>query len=432
MTPLAEKLARQIRATGPLTIADFMSACLGDPEHGYYMQRDAFGSAGDFVTAPEISQMFGELVGLWAVAAWELMGEPHRFAFVELGPGRGTLMADMIRTALVKPEFLRAAQFHLVEMSPRLRSVQRDALNTTGLPFHWHDRLDDIPADPMIVVANEFFDALPVRQFQRRDGAWAERVITLGDKEDFVLALAPVDEQPAGADMPDGTIVEASPLGSAVMRMIAERLKTDGGAALVIDYGSATPGTGSTLQAVRDHTYQDPLENPGQSDLTAHVDFAALMRVAEDAGAETRAIMHQGEFLIRMGLVERANALGRDKDTATRDRIATAMNRLAGPKTMGDLFKVLAIAPRGQHLPIFDAEARREGSSGETQSGEPKPDDDGAATATEPEQPIAAPDEDSAKAPEKTGQTAGPKKKRPRRRRVKPSPGHDKDRATKH
>jgi NADH dehydrogenase [ubiquinone] 1 alpha subcomplex assembly factor 7 len=354
VTPLAEKLARHIRVAGPISVADFMAVCLADPEHGYYMQREAFGRDGDFITAPEVSQIFGELLGIWAVAAWEMMGNPRSFILAELGPGRGTLLADLLRTAKIKPAFLKAADIHLLEISPRLIEVQKQTLLPTGVPIHWHGRLDDIPPGPAIVIANEFFDALPVHQFVWAEGHWAERVVGLAADGALAFGLRPVEQPPPPAPLPEGTVVEASPAARAGMTTLAERLKRDGGAALIVDYGSAKPGGKSTLQAVRAHNHDDPLAAPGEADLTAHVDFAALARIATEAGAEPRALMRQGEFLIRMGLVERAKVLGRGKDTKTRDAIAAGMERLASPKAMGDLFKVLAVSGPGLHLPVFD------------------------------------------------------------------------------
>lgn len=354
MTPLAEKLIRHIKATGPIPVADYMAVCLADPEYGYYMQREAFGRAGDFITAPEISQIFGELIGIWCVAAWEMMGSPRRFVLAELGPGRGTLMADLLRTSAIKPAFLKAADIHLLETSPRLIEVQKETLLPTGLAMHWHTRLADIPEGPALFVANEFFDALPVHQFQWQDSRWTERVVGLDANGALAFGLRPVDQRPPGVPLPDGTIVEASPAARAAMTTIAERLKRDGGAALTIDYGAAQPGGKNTLQAVRAHKYDDPLAAPGEADITAHVDFAALARAANEAGAVARPLMRQGEFLIRLGLVERANVLGRGKDAKTRDTIASAIERLAGPKAMGDLFKVLAVSGPGLNLPVFD------------------------------------------------------------------------------
>jgi NADH dehydrogenase [ubiquinone] 1 alpha subcomplex assembly factor 7 len=354
MTPLEEKLKAQIRSSGPITVADFMAACLADPQHGYYMRGDPFGRAGDFITAPEISQIFGELIGLWTIGVWEMLGSPDPFVLAELGPGRGTLMADMLRTGRVKASFLHAASIHLVEMSPRLRQVQQATLAPSGLAVHWHARIDDIPRAPTIFVANEFFDAMPVRQFQWNDGNWAERVIGLDDKDEFVFGLSPVTQHPADVTLPEGAIVEASPTAKAVMAMIGERIARDRGAALIVDYGSDKPGIGDTLQAVRRHKYESPFAMPGEADVTAHVDFSALVRTAADAGLEARPMMTQGEFLIRLGLVDRANVLGRDKDARTRNQIASAIERLAGPKAMGTLFKVLAVASPGLKLPVFD------------------------------------------------------------------------------
>jgi NADH dehydrogenase [ubiquinone] 1 alpha subcomplex assembly factor 7 len=335
-------------------VADFMAACLADPEHGYYMRREPFGRAGDFITAPEISQIFGELIGLWAVGVWEMMGSPDPFVLAELGPGRGTLMADMLRTAKVKPEFLRAASVHLIEMSPRLREVQQATLASSGHAMQWHLRLDDIPRGPTIFVANEFFDAMPVRQFQWQDGSWSERVVGLNADDQLAFGLVPIEQRPLTVPLPDGAIVEASPTGKAVMIRIAERIVREGGAALIVDYGSERPGYGDTLQAVRQHKYESPFAMPGAADVTAHVDFSALVQTAEAAGATTRPVMGQGEFLVRLGLVERAQVLGRGKDAKTRDAIAGAIERLAGQKAMGQLFKVLAVSSAGLKLPVFD------------------------------------------------------------------------------
>ncbi len=355
MTPLAAKLAERIRAAGPMTIADYMSACLSDPEHGYYMRGEPFGRAGDFVTAPEVSQMFGEMVGLWSVAVWEMMGEPERFVLAELGPGRGTLMADMLRTANVKPAFREAADVHLVEISPRLAEVQRATLSASRVAIHWHARFEDIPDGPIIVIANEFFDALPIRQFQWANGRWAERMVGLRDDGGLTLGLAPVTQRSPNVELPDGAVVEAAPAAGAVATTIGARIARNGGAALIVDYGSERPGYGDTLQAVRRHKYDDPLAAPGEADITAHVDFSGLAKAATDAGATTRPVMNQGEFLVRLGLVERAKVLGRGKDEHTCDMIASAMERLAGPRAMGELFKVLALASPGLKLPVFDA-----------------------------------------------------------------------------
>jgi NADH dehydrogenase [ubiquinone] 1 alpha subcomplex assembly factor 7 len=354
MTPLAAKLAERIRATGPITIADYMTVCLADPEHGYYMRGEPFGRAGDFITAPEVSQMFGELIGLFAVAVWERMGEPGEVALIELGPGRGTLMADMLRAAAVKPAFLSAVSVHLIEMSPRLKQVQRAALARVSNTIHWHALLADVPDGPAIIVANEFFDALPIRQFQWHGGRWAERMIGLGDDGALAMGLRPVEQRPANLPLPDNSVVESGTAREAVAGEIGARLARSPGAALIIDYGHARAGLGDTLQAVKAHRYDHPLANPGEADLTAHVDFPALAQAAVAAGAHSRAVMTQGEFLLRLGLLERAEVLTRGKDEKLRSAIGSAVERLAGGKAMGELFKVLALASPGVKLPAFD------------------------------------------------------------------------------
>jgi NADH dehydrogenase [ubiquinone] 1 alpha subcomplex assembly factor 7 len=196
VTALGERLAAAMRTGGPMTVADYMAACLGDPADGYYMRREPFGRAGDFVTAPEVSQMFGELIGLFAVATWEAMGRPARFVLAELGPGRGTLMADLLRAAKLRPAFLAAAEVHLVETSPRLKALQTEALASSGAAVTWHGRVDDLPAGPLIVVANEFFDALPIRQFVKAEGGWAERMVGLDADGRLAFGLRAVEALP--------------------------------------------------------------------------------------------------------------------------------------------------------------------------------------------------------------------------------------------
>jgi SAM-dependent MidA family methyltransferase len=263
-------------------------------------------------------------------------------------------MADMLRAAAVKPAFLAAADVHLVEIGPRLREIQRATLAASRVAVQWHARLADVPDGPTIVVANEFFDALPIRQFQWRDGRWSERMVGLAGDGSLMLGLRPVDQRAPQVPLPDGAIVEAGSAREAAAAEIGARIGRSGGAALIVDYGSDRAGTGDTLQAVRAHQYDPPLANPGDADLTAHVDFAALARAATAAGADARPVMRQGEFLLRLGLIQRAEVLGRGKDAKARDAIAAAMDRLAGKIGMGDLFKVLALASPGVKLPAFD------------------------------------------------------------------------------
>jgi SAM-dependent MidA family methyltransferase len=356
VTPLGDKLAARIALAGPMSVADYMAACLGDPDHGYYLHRDPIGAAGDFVTAPEVSQVFGELIGLWCVATWQDMGAPGRFALVELGPGRGTLMADILRAAQLRPKFLAAVEIHLVETSDRLRNAQRQALASSGAAPAWHDDLADLPALPLIVVANEFFDALPIRQFVRTDQGWAERMIGLGEQGKLAFGLLPVTFAER-IEAATGSIVERSPAAAAIMERLAEAITRNGGAALVIDYGYSGPATGDTLQAVRQHRYDDPLAAPGEADLTAHVDFDALAGAARRGGARAAPLLTQGTFLMRLGLRERFAALAEGKKDAARTALAADAARLAGEDGMGRLFKALGIASPGLRLPAFDLEA---------------------------------------------------------------------------
>jgi SAM-dependent MidA family methyltransferase len=355
-TPLGRRLARLIAATGPITVADYMAHCLGDPEHGYYATREPFGPSGDFVTAPEISQMFGELIGAWLAEAWHAAGRPAQVRLVELGPGRGTLASDLLRTLALLPDLVAAATLHLVETSPRLRDVQAQTLAGTPLSVAWHDRLDDVPPGYTLAVANEFFDALPVRQFVRTPDAWRERVVGLGADGGLAFGLGPgmlaaCELPPRLREAPPGAILEVSPASIAVMQGLAGRVARHGGAVLAIDYGHAESGIGETLQAVRSHAFADPLATPGEADLTAHVDFAALARAARSAGASAHGPIGQGDFLVALGLAQRAERLTRDAEPVTRAAVAAAAERLAAPDQMGTLFKVLAVTPQGTPPP---------------------------------------------------------------------------------
>lgn len=372
LTPLARKLRERILLAGPISVAEYMAACLGDPEHGYYMRRDPFGAAVDFVTAPEISQVFGELIGLWAVAVFEAMGAPSRFVLAELGPGRGTLIMDALRAARIRPAFAAAATIVLVETSPRLRSLQEATLAGSGVAPVFVDRVDDLPAGPAIVLANEFFDALPIRQLVSTGKGWAERMIGLDDSGRLAFGLRDVVETPSvpsrraaarrwGEDRAEqdtlatGAILELRPAADAIMTTIAARLVRDGGAFLIIDYGHAISGFGDTLQALHRHAYDDPLAHPGEADLTAHVDFGALARAATAAGAAASPIVGQGEFLSRLGIDERARRLAAGKPAAKAAAIAAAAERLTAPDQMGSLFKVMAVAPPNLTPPGWEA-----------------------------------------------------------------------------
>lgn len=350
MTPLARILRTRIRLGGPITIADFMAEALGHPAHGYYRGRDPLGAAGDFITAPEIGQVFGELLGLWCADCWDRMGRPRPVRLVELGPGRGTLMADALRAAKVMAGFLEAIDLHLVETSPVLRARQRDALGDAAPT--WHDALDSVPAGPMLLIANEFLDALPVHQLQLTAQGWRERLVAVAAAGDaFRLVLAPGPSPVAAlippsldsAHLPPGSVVEVAPAGIALAGAIGARLAADGGAALIIDYGHAASAVGDTLQAVRGHQRHPVLAEPGAADLTAHVDFAALGRAAGAAGARVYGPVTQGAFLSALGIEARVAALVANADAGRAEAIETGARRLIDEQEMGKLFKVLAL-----------------------------------------------------------------------------------------
>ncbi len=330
-----------------MPVADYMSLCLGDPQHGYYMIRDPFGASGDFVTAPEISQMFGELLGAWAAQVWSDQGRPDPFVLAELGPGRGTLMRDVLRASAGVPGFRAAARVWLVETSPVLRSRQAEALEGAGA--RWAGSLAELPEAPLIVLANEFFDALPVRQFQRLGVAWRERRVTLeGARLAFdwgaPRAVAALEAQ--FGQVPDGALVEVSPEGAAVAAALGARIAGRGGAALIVDYGR-WDGTGDTLQALADGARADPLARPGEADLTAHVRFRALAEAA-GAGLRISGPASQGVFLERLGITARARVLARG---GAEGSVATAHRRLTHPEEMGNLFQALAFTPRDAPMP---------------------------------------------------------------------------------
>ena len=348
-TPLGRRIAARIAAEGPMPVSEYMALCLLDPEHGYYTTREPFGAGGDFVTAPEVSQMFGELCGTWLVAAWQALGSPPDASVVEIGPGRGTLAADMVRALRILAPVL-AERLHLVEASQRLRERQRERLAAAHAAATHHDDVDTLPGGPLLIVANELFDALPTRQFVASNGRWIERCVVLsGDGLAFGLGAGALDEP---CNEPDGTIREAAPAREALMSRIADRIKAEGGALLALDYGHSG-GTGDTLQAVARHGFVDPLAGPGEADLTSHVDFAALRAVALARGAHVAGPITQGDFLLGMGLLERAGTLGAGLGDAEQEAIADDVERLAGPDAMGTLFKAIAVSGRPLDLPPF-------------------------------------------------------------------------------
>lgn len=351
-TALADKIKSLILAGGPISVTDYFALCLADPEHGYYRTRNPFGRAGDFITAPEISQLFGEMIGVFMVLAWQHHGEPADVRVVEVGPGRGTMMADMLRViSRLAPRLYEQSTVHLVETSPRLQDVQRQTLVSHGVKVHWHESFDELPDGFTLLAANELFDAIPIRQFVKTPSGFRERMVGL-DADDnlaFTLGVATLDPTmlpPRDGSPADGTVYEISPAREAVAMTICERLKRNHGTALIIDYGHMVTGFGDTLQAVRDHKFDPPLASPGLADLTSHVDFEHLARCALAAGVHVNGCLHQGDFLVALGIEERASSLGRDKDARTQRDIVEAVQRLAGSGEgmMGELFKVLALS----------------------------------------------------------------------------------------
>jgi len=360
--PLDAEIRRLIAIAGPMPVAEYMSLCLTHPQHGYYTTREPFGRDGDFTTAPEISQIFGELLGLWAAAVWRQMGSPNNLRLVELGPGRGTMMLDMLRAAQVVPGFRAAIVGHLVELSPALERRQRQTLNGLNVPLLWHRHIDDVPQGPLIVVANEFFDALPVHQAVKREDGWHERLIGIDADGSFTFVQAPALLAHFAATLPGA--VRDAPVdavyewrGHQAVFETARRVVHDGGATLVIDYGYTESECGDTLQAVARHAYADPLETPGLVDLTAHVDFQALAVAADSIGADVQGPLPQRDFLLRLGIERRAESLKLKATAEQGAAIDSAVKRLLDPSAagMGRLFQAIAFAhPKLAILPGFE------------------------------------------------------------------------------
>ncbi|AQS41885.1 MAG: Methyltransferase [Candidatus Tokpelaia hoelldobleri] len=357
MNRLQQKIVSLIRTQGAIDVSQYMQVALADPEYGYYKTAEPFGKDGDFITAPEISQMFGELLGLWALASWQALGSPATFALCEIGGGRGTLMDDVLRTLhKIAPQCLKAAHIVMVETSPRLAAIQQGKLRHHEANITWVENFASLPALPLVLMANELFDALPIHQYIAQGGVLYERLIAAD--EHGALYFTTGMPTPAGANaLPDGTIIELSPARLALADEISTHIRANRGAALIVDYGALAPATGDTLQAMSKHGYCHALENPGQYDLTSHVDFAALARTAQQAGLKTAA-MPQGAFLLALGLLERAGQLGANKDEAARAQIIADVERLAGTENrqMGELFKVLCLADQATTMPPFSWE----------------------------------------------------------------------------
>lgn len=360
MNALAQRIATLIETSGAISVAEYMAMCLFDPTDGYYTTREPFGVKGDFTTAPEVSQMFGELVAVWLFAAWRASGNPLPCTFAEIGPGRGTLMKDIMRSlARLDKRIVDEASFALVEASPRLTRIQVETLADAPAVVSWHETVETLPPLPLFIVGNELFDAIPIRQFVKMPEGWRERLVALDDdrKLRFVAGLNSLDPSLLPSDAaaaPEGAIVELAPARGATMASIAAPIAQRGGAGLFFDYGYLEPGIGDTLQAMRRHAYADVLAEPGEADLTAHVDFAGIAASAQSHGLVAHTAT-QGDFLLGMGLLERAGALGAGFDDAGRERVRSEVERLAGEDQMGRLFKVLAIVPRGVAVPGFSS-----------------------------------------------------------------------------
>ena len=349
LSPLEFEIKKLIRSSGPMPVWRYMEHCLLHPRHGYYVSRDPLGQKGDFITAPEVSQMFGELLGLWAASVWQSMGSPSVLRLVELGPGRGTMMADALRALRIVPPLHQTLSVHLVEVNPVLRKTQKATLSPER-DVTWHESLDQIPEGPTIILANEYFDVLPIHQMVKGETGWHERVIEIDEEGNLTFRAAAEPVPHFEALLPPA--VHAAPLGAvfewrpdAEIMKIATRVREQNGAALIIDYGHLQSDTGDTFQALTRHSFVDPLTVPGQADVTAHVDFQALARAAEAVCARVHGPVTQGDFLQRIGIQTRAEALMAKASPNIREDISDALNRLVDGDRggMGSMFKVLGV-----------------------------------------------------------------------------------------
>jgi SAM-dependent MidA family methyltransferase len=351
---LKDRLKAEIRAGGPIPISRFMTACLHDPEGGYYATRPRLGEDGDFITAPLVSQMFGELLGAWAVETWRGLGSPARVLLVEVGPGDGTLMSDALRAARLDVGFLAAAELWLIETSAPLIVTQRARLAGSPLPPTWAARLDDLPSDaPILLIANELLDCLPICQFVRTPDGAAERVVGLDEAGELGFGLIPRPDLTLPDWAPMGVVIEVSTAQQDFAAALARRILNQGGAGLLIDYGRDQPGPGDTLQALRRHQKIDPLSDPGEADLTVHADFPAVLAAGRAQSVST-AILDQGAFLRRLGIDHRAQALARARPERS-ETLARQLARLVDDDRMGQLFKAACLfAPDRPPPPGFE------------------------------------------------------------------------------
>ena len=368
MSRLKDRIIRQIETEGPISVAEYMTLCLLDPVDGYYPTRDPLGSDGDFITAPEISQMFGEVLGLWAIQSWKDLGSPDKVNLVELGPGRGIMMSDLLRAAKLDPDFLKAVQVYLIEASAALEAVQGQTLASAPTAVHWIADLAQLPDGPSIIIGNEFLDCLPIRQFIQKDhfagkAGWQERMVMIDDARlSFGIAPAAISDSlqsslPAGqVDARNDDLLEICLSAQLVLDQLKARFETQPGRALFIDYGPMETEFGDTLQALKRHEKVGVFSDPGNTDLTARVDFSALKEFADQIGLSSTATVTQAEFLSRLGIEIRAVALSRSGPEA-KVKISRQLERLMGPDQMGSLFKAICFQSDGLPAPLGFPEA---------------------------------------------------------------------------
>ncbi len=362
---MIERISERIKSEGAISTAEYIALCLLDPIDGYYPTRDPLGSDGDFITAPEISQMFGEVLGLWAIQCWQDMGSPKRVHLIELGPGRGIMMSDMLRAARLAPDFLAAIHVHLIEASAALEAVQAATLAHAGVPIAWATDLSGIPDGPCIIIGNEFLDCLPVRQFIQKDrfagaAGWHERIVTWDDDKKalaFAISPAPISQTvqaslpSAQKDAKNDELIEVCATAHQILDLIKDRFERAPGRALFIDYGPENTEFGDTLQALKRHEKVGVFSDPGNTDLTARVDFSALQEMAQSLSLPVTDTVPQNAFLSKLGLEIRAVTLARAKPDS-KTVLARQMERLTSPEQMGTLFKAICFQSQNLSVPL--------------------------------------------------------------------------------